>query len=78
MLDDMLMHVDACFNMRCSYTLRDMSASTCHVALYVSFAEYSLFYRALLQKRPIINTCLRQHVMRRATYSDMYIILSFK
>jgi len=26
--------------------------------LYVSFAEYRLFYRALLQKRPIISRCL--------------------
>ena len=26
--------------------------------LHVSFAEYSLFYRALLQKRPIILRCL--------------------
>ena len=24
------------------------------IELYVSYAEYSLFYRALLQKRPII------------------------
>jgi len=28
------------------------------IKLYVSFAEYSLFYRALLQKRPIILSIL--------------------
>jgi len=27
--------------------------------IYVSFAEYSLFYRALLQKRPIISRSLQ-------------------
>ena len=29
------------------------------IKLQVSFAEYSLFYRALLQKRPIILSILR-------------------
>jgi len=33
--------------------------------LYVSFAEYSLFYRALLPKRPIILFC--PHVLLRTT-----------
>jgi len=27
------------------------------IKLYVSFAEYRLFYRALLQKRPVILSC---------------------
>jgi len=35
-----------------------MSAST--YSFQVSFAEYSLFYRALLQKRPIISCQIRE------------------
>jgi len=35
--------------------------------LYVSFAEYSLFYRALLQKRPII---LRSLLIAGTPYSE--------
>jgi len=36
------------------------------IKLYVSFAEYRLFYRALLQKRPVIlfNHVHPQHVSR--------------
>jgi len=47
------------FRTRISYVslLRARISHVCdmsHKELQVSFAEYSLFYRALLQKRPII------------------------
>jgi len=38
------------------------------LTLYVSFAEYSLFYRALLQKRPII---LRSLLIVTTTYQTL-------
>jgi len=36
------------------------------IKLYVSFAEYFLFYRALLQKRPIILSILLTEATHRA------------
>ena len=38
----------------CVLSLMAWLPSVASLKLYVSFAEYSLFYRALLQKRPII------------------------
>ena len=38
---------------------------TYRIKLQVSFAEYSLFYRALLQKRPMFLT--NQHIIRMIT-----------
>ena len=44
--------------------------------LQVSFAEYSLFYRALLQKRPII---LRSLLIKATPYTfDGVSVLEFK
>ena len=40
--------------------------------LYVSFAEYCLFYRSLLQKRPII---LRSLLIVATPYGYMYVEL---
>ena len=34
------------------------------IKLYVSFAEYCLFYKALLQKRPIISSILLTEATR--------------
>ena len=41
-----------------TYTAVGWLRSVGSIRLYVSFAEYRLFYRALLQKRPIILSIL--------------------
>ena len=43
---------DTKYNMQ--YTIYNMQYAVGSLKLYVSSAEYSLFYRSLLQKRPII------------------------
>jgi len=42
----------------CELDLHVFTDVVAQLKLYVSFAEYSLFYRALLQKRPIIYRCV--------------------
>jgi len=44
-----------------SLALIDISVAFIIRRIQVSFAEYSLFYRALLQKRPIITAKLGHH-----------------
>jgi len=47
---------------------------TCILICGVSFAEYSLFYRALLQKRPIIFHVSRRHAIPVSCHLDVCII----
>jgi len=51
-----------------------MSLLPCYYAkIYVSFAEYSLFYRALLQKRPITMSLLACYYARTHTYVHSHL-----
>jgi len=49
------------------YKCEDMLERIAHKKLQVSFAEYSLFYRTLLQKRPLIlYVCVPLHSLSAA------------
>ena len=52
-----------------------ISAFTC-ICGWVSFAEYRLFYRALLQKRPIILTRVYMRILQTSyTYTHIHIFI---
>ena len=65
---DHIMHLQVmCMRYICMGWLRLVGS----LKIYVSFAEYCLFYRALLQKRPII---LRSLLIKAIAYRKIFCI----
>jgi len=57
----------------CRYVRVTYDIYICRYKPKVSFAEYSLFYRAILQKRPVILSSLLTVATTYGLYRHMYI-----
>jgi len=67
------MHIYTCVNVYLYYKICSYTFIHVHIR-HMSFAEYRLFYRALLQKRPIIFSI---HVHIRHMYSLLHLECHF-